>query len=452
MKPITIEEVCKACGGNFVGPKEKLTQVITGVVKDNREVKRGDLFVPFRGANVDAHRFIPAAYEAGAAMVLSEEELTGDVAYIKVDSCFQALKDIAAYYRKQLTCKIIGVIGSVGKTSTKEMVASVLGTHYSVQKTAGNLNNEIGLPLTILSIEAEHEIGIVEMGISDFGEMTRLSEIARPDMVVMTNIGDCHLEMLHDRDGVLKAKTEVLPYISQGGLLVLNDVDEKLATVKAPEGVTRIGYGFTEDKVVYATGSKAVGDTAHAATIHVNGEAFDVTIPLPGEHNLYNAMAAVCVGWKLGLSIAEMKQGIESVGAVSGRNNRIEKDGCTIIDDCYNANPASMRASLSVLANAKGRKIAVLGDMGELGEREKELHYEIGFFAAEKGINVLFCTGELSKEMVCGAEAAKNGMCVKHFETKEELVKALLCEKRTGDTILIKASHFMRYETVVAAL
>ncbi|SFQ26023.1 UDP-N-acetylmuramoyl-tripeptide--D-alanyl-D-alanine ligase [Lachnospiraceae bacterium XBB1006] len=452
MKPLTVEEVCKACGGSYVGPSEKLRETITGVVKDNRQVKKGDLFVPFRGANVDAHRFIPAAYEAGASMVLSEERLEGEMPYIQVNSCFQALKDIAAYYRKQLSCKIVGVIGSVGKTSTKEMLAAVLGTKYNVQKTAGNLNNEIGLPLTILSIEEEHEIGIVEMGISDFGEMTRLSEIARPDMVVMTNIGDCHLEMLHDRDGVLKAKTEVLSYIPEGGLLVLNDMDEKLQTVQAPKGVKRMGYGFSQDKIVYATESRAVEDSAHAARIHIGEEWFDVTIPLPGEHNLYNAMAAVCVGKELGLTLSQMKQGIESVGAVAGRNNRFEKDGCMIIDDCYNANPASMRASLSVLANAKGRKIAVLGDMGELGAKEKELHYEVGAFAAQKGIDVLFCTGELAKQLKEGAEAANEAMLTKHFPDKDALVAALLDEKRPGDTILIKASHFMQYDTIVAAL
>lgn len=453
MKPLTIEEVCHAVGGEYVGNPEKLKSVITGVVKDNREVKKGDLFIPFRGAKVDAHRFIPGAYEAGAAMVFSEEILPEGTDYIKVESCPQALKDLAAYYRKQLSAKIIGVIGSVGKTSTKEMIASVLETHFSVQKTAGNLNNEIGLPLTLLSIEETHEIGVVEMGISDFGEMTRLSEIAHPDMVVMTNIGDCHLECLHDRDGVLKAKTEVLPYLPEGGLLVLNDADEKLCTVKAPEGVKRMGYGFGSDSnyTVYATDSHPVGEDGQAATFHVNGEEFTATIPLPGEHNVLNGMAALCVASHLGLSLAEMKQGVETVGAVAGRNRRFEKDGCIIVDDCYNANPASMKASLSVLANAKGRKIAVLGDMGELGAREKELHFEVGCFAAEKGIDLVYCTGELAKSLASGAASLGNSS-VKHFTDKDALVKALLSEKKAGDTILVKASHFMQFETIVEAL
>lgn len=468
MKPVTIEEVCRAVGGKYVGAPERLKDVITGVVKDNREVKKGDLFIPFRGAKVDAHRFIPGAYEAGAAMVFSEEVLPEGTDYIKVESCPQALKDLAAYYRKLLPAKIIGVIGSVGKTSTKEMIASVLGTHFSVQKTAGNLNNEIGLPLTLLSIEETHEIGVVEMGISDFGEMTRLSEIAHPDMVVMTNIGDCHLEQLHDRDGVLKAKTEVLSYLPEGGLLVLNDADEKLRTVQAPKGVKRMGYGFAaagsangcgsnaggeapSNYAVYATDSHPVGEDAQAATFHVNGEEFTATIPLPGEHNVLNAMAALCVASHLGLSLAEMKQGVESVGAVAGRNRRFEKDGCIIIDDCYNANPASMKAALCVLANAKGRKIAVLGDMGELGAGEKELHFEVGRFAAEKGIDLVYCTGELAKSLASGAAATGTGQ-VKHFVDKEALVKSLLAEKKAGDTILVKASHFMQFETIVEAL
>ncbi len=451
MKNMTIENIIKATRGEYFGPEGKRSFEVTSIVKDNREVVEGSLFVPFKGAKVDAHDFIPQAIEAGAAVVLSEYDLSEGVTYIKVASCPQAWKDLAAFYRQQLECEIIGIVGSVGKTSTKEMVASVLGTKYKVQKTAGNFNNEIGLPLTIFSIKEEHEVAIVEMGISDFHEMTRLAEIAKPDMVVMTNIGDCHLEQLIDRDGVLKAKSEVIPYIKKGGALVLNMDDAKLASISQKEGIEILGYGMDEKNAAYATNSVTAGIAAQKATFHMGGEYFEATIPMSGEHNVYNALAAICVGSRMGLSMEQMKQGIETVPVVAGRNNQIESNGCTIIDDCYNANPASMKASLGVLANAKGRTIAVLGDMGELGKKEKELHYEVGTFAAQKEIDWICCVGELAKEIARGARE-HGGKHVEEFATKTELISCLKKEKRVGDTILIKASHFMEFGEVVKEL
>lgn len=468
MKNMTVRNLVKASLGTYFGPEDKLDVEITGVVKDNREVKEGNLFVPFKGEKVDAHRFIDQAYKAGAFVVLSEYDLTENIktwglddqfAYILVESCQQALKDIAAFYRQQLTCPIIGVVGSVGKTSTKEMIASVLSTKYKVQKTAGNYNNEIGLPLTIFSIGAEHEVAVVEMGISDFEEMTRLSRIARPDMVVMTNIGYCHLEALKDRDGILRAKSEVIPYIKEGGVLIINKDDDKLATIKKPENITLLGYGISDvnDCKAYAKNVTTLISQGEKATFVMDGAEFEATIPLPGEHNVYNALAALCVGDRMGIGLEDLKKGIENVPVVKGRNNQIEHDGCVIIDDCYNANPASMRASLKVLSKALGRRVAILGDMGELGVHEKELHYEVGQFAAESFIDVICCVGELSKEIARGAKdviAKKkmNNITVYSFDTKEELLKEIANLKKNGDTILIKASHFMQFEVLVDAL
>lgn len=471
MKNMTISNLVKASKGTYFGPEGKLNEVITGVVRDNREVQKGNLFVPFKGEKVDAHRFIGQAYEAGASVVLSEYDLTEQIkewkldenfAYIKVESCPQALKDLAAFYRTQLTCPIIGVVGSVGKTSTKEMIASVLATKYCVQKTAGNYNNEVGLPLTIFSIRQEHEVAVVEMGISDFDEMTRLSKIAYPDMVVMTNIGYCHLEALGDRDGILKAKSEVIPFITPGGALIVNKDDDKLVTIEKPEGIDLLGYGLLMGDA-YAKDVETMGTDSVKATFCMNEQEFTAVIPLAGEHNVYNALAAICVGSRLGLTMEQMKQGIENVPVVKGRNNQIEKDGVVVIDDCYNANPGSMKASLKVLSGAKGRKIAVLGDMGELGTTEKELHYEVGQFAATCGIDVLCCVGTLAKEIEKGAkdsdeecaldnEEKKEELHTFAFDTKEDLIEFLLTYKSAGDTILVKASHFMQFEQIVEAL
>ncbi|MGN0311771.1 MAG: UDP-N-acetylmuramoyl-tripeptide--D-alanyl-D-alanine ligase [Lachnospiraceae bacterium] len=482
MKNMTIRHLAEASGGTYFGPTEKLDLEITGVVKDNREVKSGNLFVPFKGAKVDGHDFIGQAYAAGAAVVLSEQDLSDrlndwkvgeDFAYIKVASCPQALKDLAAYYRQQLSCTIIGVVGSVGKTSTKEMIASVLGTKYRVQKTAGNFNNEIGLPLTIFSIREEHEVAIVEMGISDFGEMERLARIAVPDMVVMTNIGCCHLEKLVDRDGVLRAKSEVIRFIKDGGALVLNMDDDKLATINVPERLHGLSYGIVEtpqgfgceasetdasgmalrertDKTAYATDVHSQGIDGETATFHIDGKQFTATIPMSGVHNVYNALAAVCIGNKMGLTTEQMKEGIESVGEVEGRNRRISCHGYTVVDDCYNANPASMRAALSVLAKASGRRIAVLGDMGELGTQEKQLHYEVGTFAAQCGIDLVCCIGELAKEIARGAK--EHGAKVLEFASVEEFMKDFAPSVKEGDTILVKASHFMKFTGIVEAL
>lgn len=478
MKNMSVANIIKAVKGTYVGPDSLLEQEISGVVTDSRKVEKGYLYIPFRGERVDGHSFIPQVFEKGALLTLTEEPLEklfvtrNLMPHILVESTPQALKDLAAFYRQQLDCTIVGVTGSVGKTSTKEMIATVLGQHFNVQKTQGNFNNEVGLPLTIFSIRQEHEVAVVEMGISEFGEMSRLGAIARPDICVITNIGVAHLEMLGTRDGILQAKTEVIEYVHPKGTLILNGDDDKLSTVtkvrdcgeRAVEfyGVEKESeYGIT--KKAYATNLQPVGTEGIGAHYNVNGDEFDAMISIPGEHNVYNAMAAALVGLRLGMSIEEIRAGISKATTIQGRNNRLVIGGVTVIDDCYNANPVSMKASLDVLSNASGRRIAVLGDMGELGADEVNMHAEVGTYAAEKGVDFLLCSGELSVHM---AEAAKEAlysvkkpdgnvnpaMKVMHFEGKEELVTFLVDELKEGDTVLIKASHFMQYENIVQQL
>lgn len=474
MKNMTPERIAAACGGTYIGSEETKKREIKGAVIDSRLVEQDFLFIPVKGARVDGHDFIPAVFARGALVVLSEHPLEDPAgAYILVEDTLTAMKRIAEYYRKSLDIRVVGITGSVGKTSTKEMIASVLAEKYNVLKTEGNLNNEIGLPLTIFKIRDYHEVAVLEMGISEFGEMERLSRMAEPDLCVITNIGLCHLENLGTRDGILKAKTECFAHLRPGGIAVLNGDDDKLCTQKTVNGSPAVFYGIGREsgqaaaaaepasadgipapvkKEVYATDIKTVGLTKTSCVIHLGEESFAAEIPIAGTHNVYNALAAACVAKRLGLTAAEIKRGIEAVQTIGGRSNLIHKDGITIIDDCYNANPVSMQASVEVLSNAPGRKIAVLGDMGELGEDERALHAAVGDHFAGKHIDMLLCTGPLSEELARAVREASPYTAVFYFADKGELIDKIKHWKREGDTILVKASHFMGFAEVVRAL
>lgn len=453
MPQMTLENIALACEGTYNGDDEKKKEQITGAVTDSRQVTPGCLFIPIKGARVDGHDFIADVFEQGALCVLSEKELENPKGpYIRVKSSTEAMKKIAAFYREQLQVKVVGVIGSVGKTSTKEMIASVLAQKYSVLKTEGNFNNEIGLPLTIFKIRLQHEIAVLEMGISDFGEMHRLAAMAQPDISVITNIGLCHLENLGTRDGILKAKTEVFEHMKPDGTVILNGDDDKLCTQKTVNGKPALFYGMDagdSQKCIYATDVKNLGLDGMQACFHTPKGEFTAEIPIPGEHNVYNALAGTAVGLQLGLTLEEIQKGIAEARTIAGRTNLIHTAGFTIIDDCYNANPVSMKASIDVLAHTAGRKIAVLGDMGELGEDEKKLHYQVGTAAASEGIDVLFASGELAEQY---AKAAKDACEVHYYKTCEEMIPELTAFVKEGDIILVKASHFMEFPKVVDAL
>lgn len=454
------------CGGTYYGDESKKNEEIAGAVIDSRQVEPGYLFIPIKGERVDGHTFIPQVFTKGALAVLSEHTLENPAGpYILVDSCAMAMQKIAAAYRRALDVKVVGITGSVGKTSTKEMIASVLSQKYNVLKTEGNFNNEIGLPLTIFKIREEHEVAVLEMGISHFDEMHRLAEMAQPDIMVITNIGLCHLENLITRDGILKAKTESFEHLAEDGMVILNGDDDKLATVSEVNGRKPVFYGIGavsdgsmehgstgNKREIFAENVRTVGLESTECTVHLGKEVFSVTLPLAGVHNVYNALAAAAVARELGLTVEEMKRGMETVKTIGGRSNLIEKDGMTIIDDCYNANPVSMKASIDVLSNAPGRKIAVLGDMGELGAEEKQLHYMVGEHFAEKGIDALYCVGTLSQEIAKAVRTCSSKTEVHHYEDKADLIKDLVKEVQSGDTVLVKASHFMGFPEIVKEL
>ncbi len=453
MKHMSLKEIAAACGGKYCGSEDLFGKEVAGVAIDSRKIEKDYLFIPIKGARVDGHTFIPQVMEKGALCTLSEVDLgTVSHPYILVDSCEQAMKAIAEHYRTALGIKVVGITGSVGKTSTKEMIASVLSQKYNVLKTEGNFNNEIGLPLTIFNIREEHEVAILEMGISDFGEMHRLAQMARPDICVMTNIGLCHLENLRNRDGILKAKSEIFDFIKDDAVIVLNGDDDKLNTVKEMKGITPLFFGLSNEHNAYATNITPRSLQGISCTLHLDGDDIDVLIPIPGEHMVYNALAGALIGKELGLTADEIKAGVEALVPVSGRNNLIATDSLLIIDDCYNANPISTCASLDVLATATTRKVAILGDMFELGENEKELHRNVGTHAAGKNIDVLIAIGTLSKNTAEGAIDIKPDMTVLHYDTKADFLKEANDILETNDTILVKASHGMEFPEIVETL
>ncbi len=458
MKNMTLGAIAKSCNGTFYGPEEAKQIEVKGIERDSRKIEEGWLFIALPGAKVDGHDFIPQVFSQGAAGVVCEKKPAGvDGVCIVVEDTAKAMRDIAAFYRSTLKVKVVGITGSVGKTSTKEMIASVLSVKYKVQKTAGNFNNEVGLPLTVFSIGEEHEIAVLEMGISDFGEMHRLGAIARPDLMVITNIGQCHLENLGTRDGILKAKTEVFDEMNPEGDVILNVDDDKLSTIEQVHG--RRPYGFSREKkdaYAYCSNVEAHGLKGSTMVLHVDGKSMEVHVPLPGEHMVTNAVAAAAVGSRLGLSIREIAEGIGQVQAVAGRGKMIDTPDYTLIDECYNANPASMRAAMDLLAQADTRTVAILGDMFELGTDSDQLHRGVGAYAAKKGIDLICCIGENARYIYEGAEkerAEGTGTGeIYWFQNKQEFLEKKDELLRKGDSVLLKASHGMEFPVLLAAL
>ena len=332
MRGMTLRAMAKACNGKYYGSEANLDKEVTDITTDSRKVVKDGLFIAICGERTDGHKYIDGCFEAGALCVISEKELPEqENSYIKVKSSLQALKDLALLYRNNLDIKVVGITGSVGKTSTKETISYVLEEKYKVLKTEGNFNNEIGLPLTVFRLRDDDEIAVLEMGISDFGEMERLSQIAQPDIGVITNIGLCHLENLKTRDGILKAKTEMFHNLKPDGTAILNGDDDKLITIDEVNNKRPVIFGISYKDDVYASDIKNLG--LDGTSFVINGlkcadgdRAFEVTVPVPGHHMIYNALAAACVGAQLGLSSIQIRDGISKLKTIAGRNNIIKTD------------------------------------------------------------------------------------------------------------------------------
>lgn len=452
MKNLTLRNITRACQGTYHGDESLLDREVAGVTIDSRKVEKDFLFVAINGERFNAHQFIPDTIEKGALCVVSHEDLGDtDYPYILVEATGQALLDIAKLYRDSFDVKVVGITGSVGKTSTKEMIASVLAQKYNVHKTQGNFNNECGLPLTIFEMNEEHQVSVLEMGINHFGEMRKLSTVASPDICVITNIGVAHLEFLKTREGIMQEKTQMFQDMKPSGSVVLNGDDPLLSTIGPVKGSDPIFYGLDLDKnAVYATDVEPLGLKGTSCTIHLPEGSFSCVVPIPGIHMVSNALAGSAVGSKLGLTTEEIKRGIESLPSIPGRNHIIQTDRLILLDDCYNANPVSMKASLDVLNMGIGRKVAVLGDMGELGPDYAALHRSVGEYAAEIGIDLVCAIGPMSKEIAEGA--ASDGTKALWFETKADFLAQTKDVLKDGDNVLIKASHGMEFPEIVEAL
>ena len=455
---MSLSAIAEAVGGKLENAgKTDLTKEATSVVIDSRQIEEGGIFIATVGNRVDGHSFIDQVFEKGALGVICEKmPAKAKGPCIVVKDSFTAIRLLAKYYRNQISLKIVGIVGSVGKTSTKELVASVLASHYEVLRTEGNLNNEVGVPLTIFKIRDGHEVAVIEMGISKFGEMDRLGEIVRPDIVLFTNIGPCHLEYLGNLDGVFRAKTEIIGQMPPSGTLIINGHDKMLALIDEEKSGGRkiIKYGKESKRDdVYASNIENLGlDGSKFIANFPDGSHYEMTVPLPGYHMVDNALAAAATGFLLGLNLEEIRRGMASAEALSGRGHIIRTEKYTIIDDCYNANPRSMYAALDTLGYAITRKVAILGDMFELGDEAEKFHGTVGDYAGGCGVDSLIFVGALAKHMYKSA-LLHEGIEIRYYPNRELLLSALSDTTKDiikpGDTILVKASHGMGFSDVV---
>lgn len=459
MNRLTCKEIIKATGGVMVSGKSE--EIILDICTNSRDIKLSSLFIPLKGEKFDGHDFIEDALEGGAVGTLthryidrqkiSEEERYKGKFIIKVGDTLKALKDIATYYRNKFTIPFVAVTGSVGKTSTKDMIASVLSQEYNVLKTQGNYNNEIGVPLTIFNLNDTHQIGVIEMGMSNLGEISRLTSIVRPKVAVITNVGISHIERLGSRQNILKAKMEIFEGLSRDGLIVLNGDDNLLYGLKGFLNFRTVYYGMDEGLDYQAYNVQNAGEGGIFFDINIKDKEYKVHIPLPGVHNVYNALAAIAVGLEMGIDMENIIEGISKFVPGKMRLNIVKADGVKVINDAYNANPQSMEAALKVLKDVNGakRRIAVLGDILELGSWAKEAHLEIGKLAFNLEIDYIITVGKNAAYIAEGAIlAGATPGNIRHFTDNKAVADFLKTFMRNGDAILIKGSRGMKMEEI----
>lgn len=449
MKEMTIRQALVSTGGVFYGDECALDNIITAVESDSRKIKGGEIFVAFSGARVDGHSFMAQCLQKGAVCCLSEREPAPEERpCIRVDSTLRAMGALAAWHRSRFDIPVVGITGSVGKTTTKEMVAAVLSQHFNTHKTRMNFNNELGVPQTLLKLEASHEASVVEMGISDFGEMRRLTHMVCPTIALISAIADSHLETLQNRQGVLRAKSEIFESMGAEHLAIFNGDDPMLKGLVPP--TRKLTYGMEEQNDFRAEDVEALGIEGIRCTIRHGDAAFKAFVPAHGLHMVYAALAAAAVGNALGMSDEEIARGIQCYQTVGDRAKIIQARDMTVISDCYNANPSSVAAALRSLMLLEGRKVCILGDMLELGTAKEQLHTETGILAAKCGVDLIIACGELSRHTFDGAKQAQAQAL--WFPNKEALFAQLSGLLKPGDNVLVKASHSMAFEEVTSVL
>lgn len=446
MGKITLKQAARWCGGTV---EEKYADVeFLGANNDTRVLQPGQLFVVLQGAR-DGHDFIPAAIQKGAAAVLCSRKV-GDYPAIYVEDPRIALGDIAREEIRRLGCKVVGVTGSVGKSTTKEMIAAVLESTYKTSKTPANHNNDIGMPMAILAMEENTEVAVLEMGMNHFGEISYLSKIAKPDVAVIINIGTMHIEFLGSQEGIRKAKMEIVDGMAPEGKLILNGDDRLLRELDTQPAQAITYFGSSEGCTVRASAFSQNGECLQIR-VEAGRLSFPVELALEGEHFVSDALAAVTVGLALEVPGKRIQESLAKFQNMAGRQEIIQAKGCTIIKDCYNAGPESMAAALNVLGRKPGRRIAVLGDMLELGVCTQAEHYRIGRIAAEKA-DVVFAYGPNSTRITSGA--LTGGMHESKcwaYEDRDSLVLALKRMVKPGDVLLFKASRGIHLEQVLDA-
>ncbi len=453
MQPMTVQEITAAVGGIWWNPMPDVPE-ITCVCTDSRKITPGCLFLPWVGEKFDGHDFIDTALAAGAAGCLCAKlprDLRPDKFYIKVDDTRLAFRALASAYRDKFRIPFVQITGSVGKTTTKEIVASTLGAKFRVLKTPENYNNDIGTPLTLLGLGPEHQAAVIETGMNHFGEIEYLGAMVRPDVAVISNIGDAHIEFLGSREGILQAKCEIFQHLRSGGLAVLNGDDALLNTVEAGDfRIVRCGQSAHCD--VRITEIADHGVEGITCTVVTARDSYALSIPAPGAYMAYSASIAVAVGEELGLSREEIIRGVGQYEPAGSRMRVIRlPEGRMILDDCYNANPQSVTAALEVLAKTDcDRKVAVLGDMGELGDLTEQAHYNMGALAAMLGVDFVVAIGTKAAKIADGT--AQSGGEVLHFATKEEALSELREQLGPNTAMLVKASHSMHFGALVEEL
>jgi len=447
---LTIQEITQAIGGTLLHNVE--TPPITAIATDTRQNARygavtpGCMFVPIVGPAFDGHDYINAAAALGAVCALTEREIHSDIPLILVDSIRNALMQLASYYRHKMGVKVAAVTGSAGKTTVKDMMYHILSRKYKTKKTLGNLNNDIGLPLSIFQLEEGDEMLVLEMGMNHALEIHDLSLVGAPDVAVITHIGDAHIENFENREGILHAKLEIVDGLNPNGTVVLNGDDPLLTGSIAAEKVKTFTVKFPSSQNILQ--AETIGLQQTVCHFNWQGHDMHLTVPLPGRHNVMNALLAAAVGIEFGVSPTEIAKGFDDFVPPGGRLTVENVNGMTIINDAYNANPASMQEAIKILCGQNTRKVAILGDMNELGHVSVERHKEIGAFTGKAGIELLVAVGPQAVHLY---EAS--GVQNKHyFATVGEFLPHLPGLVQTGDTVLIKASRGMAFEQVVQAL
>ena len=445
MGKLTLKQAAAWCGG-WVDPKYEDIGFL-GANNDTRVLQPGQLFIVLQGAR-DGHDFIPQAMEKGAAAALCSRQV-GDYPSIVVEDPRVALGRIARQERRRIGCKVVGITGSVGKSTTKEMVATVLETTYRTAKTPVNHNNDIGMPMAILAMPEDTEVAVLEMGMNHFREMAYLSSVAEPDISVIVNIGTMHIEHLGSIEGIRKAKLEILEGMSPDGKLILNGDDEMLSQLP-DRPLQEVTYFGSDDKLCKVrVRDIREGEGSLSFRVAAYHQDYYVELPLEGQHFIPDALAAVAVGMMLDVHITRIQEQLSMFRNMAGRQEIYKKNGFTIISDCYNAGPESMAAALKVLGKRKGRRIAVLGDMLELGDCAWAEHYRIGRIARENA-DMILAFGPNAHRVVGGAiTGGMEGSKVQSFKTREEMAKYLKRMAKEGDVLLFKGSRGMHMEEVL---